>query len=159
MGQKYSIFRCSNCGHFLYAPIQQKTRMCPYCNRVIKIDHFHSQITKDLEHTIERIKYYNAGENLEDFLEAKKNTPDQIQELMLKGRYKPHLAQKSMESIKKKRSLSKLKQILSSHFSKIPRELVELEQICEKHNLDFNWVRDILTNLAKEGYITFPNPW
>ncbi|MHA1916695.1 MAG: DUF1922 domain-containing protein [Candidatus Ranarchaeia archaeon] len=155
----FLVFRCSKCGHFLYAPMKQKTRHCPYCAKVVKIDPNAAHIIKTDEEAREAVKQYNMGENLKAFLKGRKQDKEKItkvlNEELLEMKKKEEKNKKKRKEFKDKKLLKKIleKQALD------PISLSLLESIAWDNYLSWDWVLSEIEDLVNKKQVIMKRPW
>lgn len=156
--QRFLVFKCPKCGAFLYAPINQKTRRCTYCNHIIKINPNECQIANSIEEASKLVKKYNASKNTDEFIMAVEASRDSIREI-----YDYLNSQSSSASSRPTEYISGGKSrtfwSLLVKFAKVPISLDKFREITERHKLDWLWVSESLEKLAQDGVIIFPRPW
>jgi len=153
MSNMYCVFRCPRCGHFLYAPLGQKSRHCPYCQKIIGIDpnSAHTATTDDEARTM--VKKYNAGKELKKFLVARKTSKEMISALFVT----PNNAQDS-KPLGKLRDKKFLLTLLRTYADR-PLTLRDFERLAVENNLDLTWVREELVSMINKSLLTMPHPW
>ncbi|MEM1659174.1 MAG: hypothetical protein QXK94_09090 [Candidatus Jordarchaeales archaeon] len=140
----YAVFKCPNCNCYTFAPTSQKSRRCPRCGRVVKVDLLHAQVVGDLRRANELVKLYNARS-------APPEVKEVIREQAVKAEDRPPKAGV--------RSSTLLMKVLVEHCSEREVSLNELEELCERYGLDVEWVKEKLPQLTLKGVVLFPSPW
>ncbi|MHA2059489.1 MAG: DUF1922 domain-containing protein [Candidatus Ranarchaeia archaeon] len=156
----YLVFRCPRCGHFLYSPFGQKTRHCPYCTKIVKIDPKAAHLAENDETARNLVKQYNAGENLKNFLKLRRRDGEQISPEFFNPakvdiRKDENAKQQKLQKI---RDQQVLRRILTK-FAVEPRSLKELDIIFSENNLDIDWVHEELSRMVQAKQVALPRPW
>lgn len=158
MRKKFVVFRCPVCGKFTYAPLGQKTRLCSFCGKIIRIDPRTAVITDDAKQASLLVRRYNLKGGEKSYLEAlkaqKRKVLDSIKEMEQISEPSPEENETSVSLSKARRMFVMLKEECSN-----PINIDELGKLCKKYRLEWDWVRDQLELLAKEGTVIFPRPW
>jgi len=155
--KRFVVFRCPVCGKFTYAPLGQKTRLCSFCGKIIRIDARHAIVTDDAKQASLLVKRYNLKGGEKSYLEALKSQKEELLNLIEEGK---HLLESlpegktAVSSSKARRMFSMLKENCIN-----PINIDELKELCKKYNLEWDWVREQLEILAREGTVIFPKPW
>jgi hypothetical protein len=156
----FYIIRCPKCGRYTYAPIQQKTRLCVYCQRIIKVNPIQAQYVKNAETARTRVKLYQTGKHHEEFMRAVEESREEIKALIPKEEIS---LEKLGEKVQPISSASGRRNILESLLSKLARttpvDLHVLEKESEKAGLQWEWVAKQLEGLIRSGYLICPRPW
>ncbi|MBS7287474.1 MAG: transposase zinc-binding domain-containing protein [Candidatus Freyarchaeota archaeon] len=143
-GGGYAVFKCPNCGCYTFAPASQKSRLCPRCGKIVKIDLLHAEIVGDARRASELVRARNAKVAPP---ELKKVLKEQLVEAERKPRREGA------------RSSTLLVKVLVEHCSGKEVTLDELERLCADCGLDNEWVKEKLPQLAMKGIVFFPSPW
>jgi arsenate reductase-like glutaredoxin family protein len=154
----YAIFMCSKCGKYTFSPVGQKTRLCGNCGSIIKIDPMRAQIVKDPREASLLVRKYNAGKDAKSFLQAVEASQKEWEELLPKESVKIEELIEEEETISSSR-IQRLTLLLKENCVKEPASFDQIEELCPKYKLNFEWVKEKLTQLGKEGNIIFPTPW
>jgi len=146
--KSYLIVRCKNCGRYTYAPKGQKTRLCVYCGKIIRVDEIGAKEFPDAESARRYVQLLNAGYIK---LQTKNNVSEYIESNI----------DKKSEDIVEGVSLSysqKQKRILQI-LSKGPITLTRLLSEAEKYGVDEDSAKELIEKLNRDGLIYFPKPW
>ncbi|MEM2143801.1 MAG: DUF1922 domain-containing protein [Candidatus Jordarchaeaceae archaeon] len=154
----YAIFMCSKCGKYTFSPVGQKTRLCGNCGSIIKIDAMRSQIVNDPREASMLVRKYNAGKDAKSFLQAVEASQKELEKLLPKESVKIDELIEEEETISSSR-IQRLTLLLKENCVKEPISFDLIEELCPKYKLNFEWVKEKLTQLGKEGNIIFPTPW
>ncbi|MEM3586362.1 MAG: DUF1922 domain-containing protein [Candidatus Jordarchaeaceae archaeon] len=158
MRRVYAIFRCSKCGRYTFSPVGQKTRLCSNCGSIIKIDPMRSQIVNDLREASILVRKYNAEKDAKSFLQAVEASQKELEKLLPKESVKLEELIEEEETVSSSR-IQRLTLLLKENCVKEPISFDQIEELCPKYKLSFEWVKEKLTQLGKEGNIIFPTPW
>lgn len=158
MKQVYAIFMCPKCGRYTFSPAGQKTRLCGNCGSIIKVDPMNSQIVNDSKEASMLVRKYNAGKDSKSFLQAVEASRKEVEKLLPKESVKIDELTEEEETISSSR-IQRLTLLLRENCIKEPVSFDQIEELCQKYKLDFEWVKERLTQLGKEGNIIFPTPW
>lgn len=158
MKKVYAVFMCSKCGKYTFSPVGQKTRLCGNCGSIIKIDPMRSQIVDDPREASILVRKYNAGKDAKSFLQAVEASQKELEQLLPKESVKIEELIEEEETISSSR-IQRLTLLLKENCVKEPISFDQIEELCPKYKLNFEWVKEKLTQLGKEGNITFPTPW
>lgn len=158
MKQVYAIFRCPKCGRYTFSPAGQKTRLCGNCGSIIKIDPMKSQIVNDPREASMLVRKYNAGKDPKSFLQAVEASQKELEKLLPKESIKIDELLEEEETVSSSR-MQRLTLLLRENLIKEPVSFNQIEELCQKYKLDFEWVKERLTQLGKEGNLIFPTPW
>jgi len=156
--QVYAIFMCPKCGKYTFSPAGQKTRLCGNCGSIIKVDPTKSQIVNDPREASMLVRKYNAGKDAKSFLQAVEASQKELEKLLPKESVKIDELLEEEETISSSR-IQRLTLLLRENCIKEPISFDQIEELCTKYKLDFEWVKERLTQLGKEGNIIFPTPW
>jgi len=155
--KRFVVFRCPICGKFTYAPLGQKTRLCSFCGKIIKIDIRQAIVVDDARQASFLVKRYNLKGGEKNYLKALKAQKEKLLDLIEEMEELPELSDEGKEvkvSSKTRRMLIMLKENCGT-----PINIDELRKLCKKYNLEWDWVREQLEVLMKEGTVIFPKPW
>ncbi len=158
MKKMYAIFRCPKCGRYTFSPAKQKTRLCGNCGSIIKIDPMNSQIVYDAREASVLVRKYNAGKDAQSFLQAVEDSQKEFEKLIPEEPINIEELIEKEETISSSR-IQRLTLLLRENCIKEPVSFDQIEELCTKYKLDFEWVKERLTQLGKEGSIIFPTPW
>jgi hypothetical protein len=156
--QVYAIFKCPKCGRFTFSPVRQKTRLCGNCGNIIKIDPTRCQIVHDQKEASMLVRKYNAEKDAKSFLQAVEASQKELEKLLPKESIKIEDLTEEEETISSSRT-QRLTLLLREHCTKQPASFDQIEELCPKYKLDFEYVKEKLVQLGKEGNIIFPTPW
>lgn len=158
MKQMYAIFRCPKCGRYTFSPAKQKTRLCGNCGSIIKVDPMRSQIVNDAREASVLVRKYNAGKDAQSFLQAVEASQKELEKLLPEEPVKIEELIEEEETVSSSR-IQRLTLLLRENCTKEPISFDQMEELCSKYKLDFEWVKERLTQLGKEGNIIFPTLW
>ncbi len=158
MKQMYAIFRCPKCGRYTFSPATQKTRLCGNCGSIIKVDPMKSQIVKDAREASVLVRKYNAGKDAQSFLQAVESSQKELEKLIPEEPITIEELIEEEETISSSRN-QRLTLLLREKCTNEPISFDQIEELCPKYKLDFEWVKEKLTQLGKEGNLIFPTPW
>jgi len=155
--KKFVVFRCPVCGKFTYAPLGQKTRLCSFCGKIIRIDPRTAVITDDAKQASLLVKRYNLKGGEKSYLEALKAQKERVLDLIEEVEQPSEILPEEETSV----SLSKARRmfVMLRERCSNPINIDELGKLCKKYGLEWDWVREQLELLAKEGTVIFPRPW
>ncbi|MGQ9722719.1 MAG: DUF1922 domain-containing protein [Candidatus Jordarchaeum sp.] len=154
----YAIFRCPKCGRYTFSPSKQKTRLCGNCGSIIKVDPMRSQIVGDAREASMLVRKYNAEKDPQSFLQAIEVSKKELENLLPEEPIKIQDLIEEEETISSSR-VQRLTLLLVENSTREPISFDLIEELCAKYKLDFEWVKERLTQLGKEGNIIFPTPW
>jgi len=155
--KRFVVFRCPVCGKFTYAPLGQKTRLCSFCGKIIRIDARQAIVVEDARQASFLVKRYNLKGGEKNYLETLKAQKKELLNLIEEVEEVPESSYEGKEvasSSKTRRMFIMLKENCTN-----PINIDELRELCKKYNLEWDWVREQLEVLSKEGTVIFPKPW
>lgn len=159
MKRVYAIFRCPKCGRYTFSPAKQKTRLCGNCGSIIKVDPMRSQIVDDPREASMLVRKYNASKDAESFLKAVEASQKELEKLLPEEPVKvEELIEDEGKTVSSSR-IQRLTLLLRENCTAEPVSFDRIEELCPKYKLDFDFVKEKLTQLGKEGSIIFPTPW
>ncbi|MHA1712456.1 MAG: DUF1922 domain-containing protein [Candidatus Ranarchaeia archaeon] len=155
---EFLVFRCPRCGHYLNAPSSQKTRLCSYCRRVVKVDRERAQLVKNARDAGELVRRYNAGNEIEKF---------QVAAHTFRGKQNGNTRTAILNRNNDKTALDEattgsqrlLLHILHEHASKQAIDFEKMRSLSLRYDLPWDWTKSQIETLAKNGDIVFPKPW
>ena len=156
----FYVVRCPQCGHYTFAPIRQKTRLCVYCQHIFKLNPLSAEYVEDSEAARTKVKLYQTGKHHEEFMAAVERSRDRVAALLPKETL-------SLDTVRDRGSTTGaqsgrrklLETILSRHARTAPTDLSVIEQECEKAGLPWSWVTQQLESLIRAGQLVCPKPW
>ncbi len=157
--QSFLVFKCPKCGAFLYAPINQKTRRCTYCNHIIKINPSQCQLVESIQKASELVKKYNAKKNTDEFRMAVESSRESILKIYDYLEHQNTAATPESDTVYISGGKSRTLFSLLIKYAKQPVSLDYFRKISEQNKLDWQWVTESLEKLSHDGVIIFPRPW
>ena len=160
MAGRYLIFRCQHCGHFTFSPVGQKTRLCSYCGKIIKINTAYALVVDDKYKAMFLVKKFNAKNGWREFKRILEVERDKILCMIEKIEEAEETERKgepiiTVESSKMRRLLKLLKECCQEN----PLHLEDFKKLCGKYGLEEGWALAKVETLSREGVIIFPDPW
>ncbi len=156
----FYIIRCPKCGRYTYAPIQQKTRLCVYCQRIIKVNPLHAQFVQNAETARTKVKLYQTGKYHKAFMRAVEESREEIKALIPKEEISlDKLGEKSQPVSTTSSRRTMLESLLSKLARPNPVDLHILEKESGKVGLEWSWVAEQLEGLIRSGHLICPRPW
>lgn len=162
MPDRYVVFRCQHCGRFTFSPLGQKTRLCGYCGKIIKINTAYGIIVDDRYKASLLVKRFNAKDGWKEFkrmLEEQKEKVLALVEEEGEGGVEGEVESGAEVIITDHSKMRRLLKLLEENCRDKPIHLDELRRLCAKYGLEEEWVLDRLEALSREGLVIFPDPW
>lgn len=145
---KYIIIRCPFCRRYTYAPKGQKTRLCAYCGRTIRIREWKIEVSNPKEARAYVVALNTGKEDIEKMMSAKKVDI---------SRYLKDSNSRNNEKGESLASKSKLARLIEAIKSG-EHTINEILKICEQNGLSREWVIKNIEKLEREGKIYYPQP-
>jgi len=162
LADRYLVFRCQHCGHFTYSPIGQKTRVCSYCGKVIKISTANAIIVDDKYKAALLVKKFNMRDGWKDFkrlLEAQREKVLEILEVTEKEKERAEKGSAEEIVIAEHSKVRRLLKLLEERCSQKPLHLNDFRKLCAKYGLEEEWALSRIEAMARDGMVIFPDPW
>ncbi len=154
----FLVFQCKRCRKFLYAPVTQKTRFCPYCQKVTPVPRDQVQLCNSASTAGELVRQYNGGHEIAEFVTAADKSREEIQRLLIEFPKVDAPKQHSNE-IESTGTQKELLGLLAKFAISNPISFDDFQQKCLQNDLSWEWVKEQLSNLAQQGIIYFPEMW
>jgi hypothetical protein len=150
MPNKFLVFQCKRCQKFLYAPLPQKTRFCPYCQKVTPIPRDQVQLCNSAAGAGELVRQFNGGRAVAEFVTAADSSRDEIERL-LKDLPNEDRIQSQPTGVESTGTQKELLGLLAKYAKSIPISMDDFREKCLQNDLSWEWVKEQLPLLAQQS--------